>query len=419
MADTKYLIVGASHAGLSALNSIRAYDPHGSITMLTRDDALPYSPTVIPHVVSRRIAPDKIFLRTAEFFTDQRVSYIKGTTVEAVNPQESIVTTHSGETISYEKLLIATGSAPVTPPIPGMRDVPIYVLRTLSDALQLREAAQSTESALIVGGGLVGLHAAESLGKLGLTVTVVEMADALLGTYFDGVTATSVEDVFVENGIRVHCGERIAEFRPSDRGVDAITDSGLKLSAGLAVLAVGVAPSVTLAVESGIRVDHGIVVDDSMRTNHENVWAAGDVTQAKSFFGNGSEVNPVLPDAVDQGRIAGMAMSDDPHVKPYFGAVPQYVFTFFGSRAFAVGLSLGDVRDGYEIVERRDPEKSFHQRLVFAEETLVGAAGMNGGLHPGILWNLVRNRTPLGSLKRKFTTMPEDAQVLALALKGR
>ncbi len=416
MPDTKYLIIGASHAGLTALNAIRAFDPEGSILMVNQEDTLPYSPTVLPHVVSGRIEAARIFLRDDEYFAKKDVRFLRNTKVVSIDSGESSVGLASGKRVSFEKLLIATGSRPARVALPGADEVPTYVLRTLDDALRLKDAAQSARSALVIGGGLVGLHAAESLHTLGVEVTVVEMAENLLGEYFDPASSSSIEEIFVEHGVKIFTRERVAELRPSSSGLAATTAGGTELSADFVVLAVGVGPRLDPVLGTGVETDRGIIVDDLMQTNRDNIWAAGDVTQARSFFQTSLEVNPVLPDAVDQGRIAGMVMSEDPYVRPYSGAVPQYVFTFFGSRAFSVGLNPGRAEGGHEILEFHDEDDRVHRTFIFSDERLVGAVGMNTPLRPGILWKLVKDRTRLGHLKKRFLEAPQEAEISACCL---
>ena len=162
MSHIKYLIVGSSHAGLSALDAIRVQDKEGSITLLTAEKCLPYSPTILPYVVSGLKEAGEIFLRDEEALDRYGVTFKMGSRVVNVNPGDRTVRLETGESLNYEKLLLATGAKPALPPISGMNEVPYHVLRTLDDARALRQDAQKARSALVIGGGLIGLHAAET-----------------------------------------------------------------------------------------------------------------------------------------------------------------------------------------------------------------------------------------------------------------
>ena len=140
MEQTKYLVVGSSHAALEAVTAIRMHDAEGSLTLLTRDTHLPYSPTVLPYVVSGRSPADSIFLRDEKFFEANRVAYKRGSALKALHAERNTAELADGSEIAYEKILLATGAAPAIPPIPGLDQVSYHVLRTLDDATKLNAA---------------------------------------------------------------------------------------------------------------------------------------------------------------------------------------------------------------------------------------------------------------------------------------
>src|SRR3974390_885858 len=175
--QSKYLIVGSSHAAIQAGVALRMIDTDGTLTLLTRDAHLPYSPTILPYVVSGRSQPDNVGLRDAAYFRENTITFVPGAEITSVDPGQSIVRLVSGETWQYERLLIATGAAPSLPPIKGLSDVPFHVLRSMDDAVGLTQAMAKAKSALVLGAGLIGMHAAENMAKAGIKVTVVEMTN--------------------------------------------------------------------------------------------------------------------------------------------------------------------------------------------------------------------------------------------------
>src|ERR1035437_9248584 len=322
MQHTHYLIVGASHAALSALHAIRLHDADQEVTLLTRDDSLPYSPTVLPYVVSGRSDPGRVFLRDEGYFAKHKVNYRRAAKVRKVNAGESAVELADGSKIGFDKLLLATGAAPLLPAIPGLAGLKFHVLRTLADALALREALPRVERAVVLGGGLIGMHAAENLAKGGVQVSVVELQPHVLSGYFDAEASAMIEKVFAANGVRLLTGERVAALAAQGEGCRARLAGGTELEADPLLGAPGVAPVTDFLAGSGIATERGVLVDEHMRTNIANIWAAGDVAQARGFFTHDRIINGIVPDAVDQGRIAGMAMAEDPGSKTYAGGVP-------------------------------------------------------------------------------------------------
>jgi phenylglyoxylate dehydrogenase epsilon subunit len=409
MSQTKYLIVGSSHAGLSALEAIRVQDEEESITLLTQEKYLPYSPTILPYVVSGLVDAKEAFLRDEEGLSHRGIELRRDAKVVGVEPQTRTVKLESGESIEYEKLLLATGAKPLLPPISGLEDAPYHVLRTLDDALGLQGAAQKAKSAIVLGGGLIGMHAAENLAKRGRKVTVVEALPHVLPGYFDEQAAGLIQRVFTENGIEILAGSAVTHAGRSDGGCIVSLESGEDLSADLLMVATGVKSNMDYLAESGIDMDEGILVDDTMRTSAEGIWAAGDVAQAQSFFGNEKRINAILPNAVEQGRIAGMDMVGDPAVKPFQGGLPMNTYRFMGNNAFSVGMSeVPEGNEGYEVEQASLPDSLQYQKLIFKKGQLVGASGINTSLDPGIMLQLIGRKVDLEEVKAQFVASPVD-----------
>ncbi|MEW5888385.1 MAG: NADH-dependent phenylglyoxylate dehydrogenase subunit epsilon [Pseudomonadota bacterium] len=412
---TDYLILGASHAALSALNAIRMHDADGGITLVTRDDCLPYSPTVLPYVVSGRSQPQRVFLKNEDYFARSRAELLRGAAVAAVDGAGSRAHLADGRTIAYRKLLVATGAAPVVPPIPGLRDSRFHVLRTLDDALALKSALGRARQAVVLGAGLVGMHAAENLAKTGAAVTVVEMQPHVLPGYFDAQAAAIIESAFRKRGVMLLTGHKVVRVEPAGSGCTVCLEAGETIAADLLLVGVGVAPVTDFLAGTGVEVDRGVLVDDTMRTSVDNIWAAGDVAQARSFYSDARTVNGILPNAVEQGRVAGMAMAGDPGLRPYPGGVPLNTYTFFGQRAVSVGIQEQGV-DGAEVYAETDPDGCRHLKVVLKDDRLLGIFGINAAFDPGVMWELVLRRVDLGPVKTDFLVRPQET---ARALMSR
>jgi phenylglyoxylate dehydrogenase epsilon subunit len=411
MQQTNYLIVGASHAALAAVQAIRMHDEAGSVTVVSRDDCLPYSPTVLPYVVSGRSSPERVFLRDDAYFAQHKVNYLKGKSVTAVNAADNRVTLSSGEAIAYDKLLLATGAAPQLPPVPGLNSVDFHVLRSLDDALRLREALTQTRRAVVLGAGLVGMHAAENLAKAGAQVTVVEMQPTVLAAYFDREAAAIIEDTFSAKGVRLMMGNKVVKLAPRSEGKGAIVTlaDGTELDAELLLVSTGVTPVMDYLAGSGTETGRGIVVDDTMRTSVPNIWAAGDVAEARGFYDGAKIINGILPDAVEQGRIAGMAMAGDPGLKHYPGGVPLNTYTFFGQQA----VSVGSQSEGETVSCEVDPVGKRYLKIMMKDNRLTGIFAINTAFDPGVMWQLILRRVDLAPVMNEFLADPQrTARVL-------
>jgi phenylglyoxylate dehydrogenase epsilon subunit len=417
MQHTHYLIVGASHAALSALHAIRLHDSEGEVTLLTRDDSLPYSPTVLPYVVSGRSDPGRVFLRDERYFAAHKVNYLRGATVRKLDADRNAVELADGSQIGFDKLLLATGAAPMLPPIPGLAGLRYHVLRTLGDALALREALPRVKRAVVLGGGLIGMHAAENLAKGGVAVSVVELQPHVLSGYFDAEASAMIEKVFAANDVRLLTGTSVASVAAQGAGCRATLTDGTELEADLLLVATGVAPATDFLQGSGIETERGVLVDERMRTNLANIWAAGDVAQARGFFSQDRIINGILPDAVDQGRIAGMAMAEDPGTRNYAGGVPLNTYSFFGQQAVSVGVHEGALgQTGVEVKKQLDADENRYLKIVLKDRRLAGIFGVNAAFDPGIMWELILRAIDLGDEKLAFLRSPQQT---ARALMSR
>ncbi len=432
MEQTKYLIAGSSHAALSALNSIRMLDLDSSLTLITKDERLPYSPTVLPYIVSGKSKPEKVQLRDDAFFAKNKVNFISGAGLSSLDADNSKVTLQDGQEWQYEKLLLATGASPTIPTIPGLMGTSFYVLRTMDDAVNLNAALNNVKSAVVLGGGLIGMHAAENLIKAGVQVTIIEMRPQVLPGYFDQQAAKIIEKTFADIGVTMRIGDTVIGaaqeeicdadlkinfggdrglewFKKNSDGSKVTLDSGDEISADLLLVCTGVAPSIDYLDGSPVETDHGILVDECMATNVKNIWAAGDVAQALNFYNGEKSLSGILPAAVEQGRIAGMAMIDDPAINPYPGSVPLNTYGFFGNQAISVGVSDENVLpDGTEVSLKVNEDEIFYQKILIGDGRLLGISGINTYFDPGVMWQLILLRSDLTAVKDEFFENPAN-----------
>lgn len=407
LTQTNYLIVGCSHAGLAAAEAIRLADETGCVAVVSREDGPVYSPTILPYVLSGEKGPNDIHLRDEADFARLRVDRLTGLAVASVDPAGRRVLCTSGRAIGYEQLLVATGADATVPAFPGIEGVPHLVVRTLEDALRVRERARAASSAIVIGAGLIAMHAAEKLAEAGLKVTVVVRRPVSLFAYFDATAAGVIEEVFAGHGVSLATGSDVAHVAAADGGSVVTLSSGSQVAGDLLLLAAGVRPRVGFLAGSGVDVEQGVLVDGFMRTSVPGIWAAGDVAQAPGFFDSVPTVNATLPNASLQGRIAGMDMAGDPARKPYAGSGGWNTFNFFGNHAFSLGrATVTEPAGGLEIETLHQPGSRRYQKLVFQDDRLVGVSAINVALDPGVLRELIERQVDLGGVKERFVRDP-------------
>ncbi len=406
MAYSKYLIVGSSHAALEAVTAIRLQDERGSITMLTRDSRLPYSPTILPYIVSGRSRPDNVVLRDAAYFAQNRVELQRNAEVVGVDPALKSVRTADGAIWTYDKLLLATGGTPVVPAVPGLSDVRLHVLHTMDDAIALRDAIGRAQSAIVLGAGLCGMHVAENMAKAGLAVSVL-VRSRPLREYFSPRAGGMIQTAFAGNGARMMMGRTPAAVERRGDGCAVTLDNGEAITADLLMVGTGVTPAMAYLAGSGVETGRGILVDDRMRTSVTDVWAAGDVAEARSFWG-GTAVNGILPGAVVHGGIAGADMADDAVVRDFPGAMSLNTYHYFEHHSVSVGLGgqLPDDAD-FDIDEQVDAARGKYRRIVMREGRLVGISSIDDFVDPGVMWQLILRRTDLSPCKADFLAHPQ------------
>ncbi len=406
MLQTRYLLVGSSHAALEALAAIRMHDAEGGVMLATRDPAPPYSPTVLPYVVSGRSDPARVRLRDARFFEQQKVAWRCGSALASLDTGSRVARFADGEQIAYERLLLATGASPAIPPIAGLKQLTYHVLRTLDDATRLRAALGGARQAVVLGAGLVGMHAAENLVHAGAATTVVEMQPQVLPGYFDAQAAGLIAHAFAQRGARMLCGQTVVSAAPRDAGFALELASGERVAGDLLLVATGVRPSIDYLAGSDVATDQGILVDRRMRTSVANVWAAGDVAQAASFYRDAPVVNGILPNAVEQGRVAGMDMAADPGARDFRGAVPINTYHFFGRQALSVGV---DAIEGGETHVQCDEAAGRYRKIVLKDDRLSGIFSIDAPFDPGVMVELVLRRVDLGPVKQAFLDDPRQS----------
>jgi len=280
MSDERIAIIGAGQAGGTVAATLRQLGHAGPITLVGDEHWPPYErPPLSKALLQGTQEVGKTFLRPEAFYAEQGIALATGRRVRAIDRAQRLLQMDAGDALPYDRLVIATGARARRLAVPGADHPRIHVLRGLDDALALRTALTPAARLLIVGGGFIGLEIAASARALGVAVTVVEQAPALMGRVLPPAVAAHLAGVHAAQGVSIHTGVALHGFTPRpDGGVTAQTSLG-PVEADVVAVGIGSIPNTELAADAGLAVQDGVVVDEFGRTGDERIWAAGDVTR--------------------------------------------------------------------------------------------------------------------------------------------
>lgn len=403
--ETKYLIIGSSIAGVSAVEGIREYDLEGKIVVVSEEDILNYSKPLISYYLGNRITRDAMSFRDKSFFTENNVKVMLNTKAEKIDTGNKTVVFNGNRNIKFQKLLISTGGKPIVPDIKGLEGAGegVFTFTTISDAQRLMDYIETNkiDSAVVLGAGLIGLKCTEGLLARGIKVTIVELADRILANTFDGYASSVLEKSLNRSGCRIIKKDTVVRINSKKGKINGVVlKSGKGINTELFVVTVGVRPNMDILQGSGIKFDRGIPVDEFMRTSVPDIYAAGDVAQGKDFLAQSNSVIAVWPVASRQGKKAGYNMAG--RNRKYAGFFAMNSVELAGVPAISFGITNPPEKSGYEILARKDTEKDFYRKIVIKENRIVGAILMNNIERGGIILGLIRDRIDTSSFKESL-----------------
>lgn len=360
----RHVIIGNGVAGVSAAAEIRKTDPSAEILLLGAESHHFYSRIRLIDLLSGETDIPDLLIRKPGWYEDQRIEVILNCRVTAVDPAGSTVTTADGRSFPYDSLLLATGGISFIPPIPGSSKKGVYTLRTIEDALAIREYAKGSRGrVLLIGGGVLGLEAGNALRKAGCRITVVEFFPRLLPRQTDPHGALILQRRFEKMGFSFFLGRSVREINGTERTTGVVLDDGRTIDCDVIVISAGIRPDALLAQSLSLPMDKGILVNDRMETAMNHIYAAGDVVQHRGILYG------LWHAAESQGTVAGSAMAGGD--KTYEGTVPS-------NRLKVAGIDLmaaGDIDpDGSkESVVYTNEEEGVYRKLVFQNNVIIGA----------------------------------------------
>jgi NAD(P)H-nitrite reductase large subunit len=402
----RHVIIGNSAAAVGAIEAIRQHDAESSITVISDEAHHVYSRPLVCHLLGGLVDETRMAYRPPDFYAQHRVEPMLGVRATAIDTQAKTVSLAGGGTVDYDRLLLAVGGKPFVPPTPGVDLDGVFTFTKWEDAQHIDRYIRDhdAQSALIVGGGLIGMKAVKALMARGLRVTVVELADRILSTSFDHTASKLAESILRRAGAEIITGTTVKEIVGKDGRVDhAILQEGEVVNCDLVIFGIGVRPNLDLILpepekNTGIEVNRGIVVDAHMQTSVKDVYAAGDCVETYDVILETERPIAIWPHATRQGHVAGCNMAGIE--KAYAGGFPMNSEDIAGVATIAVGLTdPKEHKDEYEIVERYDRAAQTYKRLVLHRNRLVGAMCVGDIDRAGIYTGLIRDQVDVTPFK--------------------
>jgi len=400
-ARAEVLILGNSAAAVGAIEGFRRVDRVTPITLVAKEPYQAYSRPLISHLLAREIGETRMYLRPSNFYMTNGVQTILGEKARSVDPVRRRVLTTAGP-IEYGKLLIAVGGHPVIPPIKGLgRGLPagVFTFTGWNDAVAIDRWLKSrpVRQAVVLGGGLIGIKAAEALQARLIKVHMVELADHVLPLALDNYAAGMAAERIRQAGVSLECGTTVERVHADPAGVTGVDlRSGKHIPCEMLVVAIGVKPATELVRNTRIKCDRAIVVDEHCETTLPGIYAAGDVSQATDLITGEKRAIPIFPRACMQGRTAGINMA---------GGLARADRSFamnsvdvFGLSTVSVGLANA-CGNNLEVLEKAGPAGGSYRRIVIRDGMVVGALFAGKIDRAGIVTGLIRAKINVSAIK--------------------
>jgi NAD(P)H-nitrite reductase large subunit len=398
----KHVIIGAGPAGVIAAETLRRVDAQASVTVVGDEPEPPYSRMAIPYLLTGGVGEEGTHLRHGADHFERLGVELRRDRVTRVHAKEQRVALDGGGHLDYDRLLIASGSHAVRPPITGM-DLPgVENCWTLGDARRVAEGARKGSRVVLMGAGFIGCIVLEALAKRGVALTVIEMGERMLPRMMDDVGGDMIKRWCESKGVRVFTGVRVGAVAAENGALSLSLDNGESLPADLVVCATGVSPNVDFLVGTGIDMDDGVLVDAHLQSSVPGIYAAGDVAQGPDFSTGERQVHAIQPTASEHGRIAALNMAGN--ATRFRGSLSMNVLNTLGLISSSFGLWMG--AKGGEGARAADAERFRYLRLEFDGDYLVGALALGLTQHVGVIRGLIQTRVRLGAWKDKLMGDP-------------
>ncbi|MBP6898673.1 MAG: NAD(P)/FAD-dependent oxidoreductase [Burkholderiaceae bacterium] len=391
----KHVILGAGPAGIIAAETLRKHAPADDIVVIGDEPEAPYSRMAIPYLLIGKVGEDGTHLRHGvTHYHDLRITLRRGLRATGVDTAARQVALSDGSTLGYDRLLIATGSSPATPPIPGIHGRGVHSCWTLEDARAIQALAKPGARVLQMGAGFIGCIIMEALAMRGVQLSVVEMGDRMVPRMMGPTAGGMIKDWCQAKGVAVYTSARVEAIdraTPGEPPMSVRLSTGQRIEADLVISATGVKPNIGFLEHSGVRCLVGVLTDEHLQTSAPGVYAAGDCAEAFDKVSGTTIVSAIQPNAAEQARVAALNMAGQ---RAELKGVTQInVLDTLGLISASFGQWQG--LPGGEQVELTDRANHRHISLQFKGDRLVGCNAIGFTEHVGVMRGLVEGEVRL------------------------
>ena len=385
----RYVVIGASAAGISGAKTLRELDKEAEIVLVSKDENV-YSRCILHHYISNHRDVDALNFTSKEFFEENNITWMKGLEVKALNDKDQVLELSSGETLSYDKLLVCSGASAFIPPVPGLREGNNVVgLRNLDDAILIKEQAKKVKNVVVLGAGLVGIDAVSGLLGQGLNISLVEMSNKILPLQLDKHASDVYEKKFIEEGVSLKLDVKAEKLLLDENNNPKalLLNTGEEVPCELVVVATGVRSNIAFMENSNVECDRfGLIIDAKGKTNVENIYGAGDVTGR----------NPIWPTAVKEGIIAAHNMlGKEMIMTDFFGS--KNTMNFVGIATMSLGMV--EPADETYIVETK-VEGDNYKKIIHKDGKIYGAIIQGDLSYAGVLTQLIKENIDVSKVTK-------------------
>lgn len=372
----KILIIGNGVAGTFTAQNIRNLDKDVEIVVISQEKYPYYTRVKLPELISEKISKEDLIVFKEEWYEKNNVKTILNKQVKRIHPKHKhVIVEGEDDPISYDKLVIATGSMPNIPPIKNAKELVgkgVFTLRNIDNALEIREYIKinDVKKAIIIGGGLLGLELAKQIKNCNLDTTVVEFFPRLLPRQLDEECGRLLKEQIKGMGIKVELDAATEEILGNDRVEGIRTKDGRNLKANIILIQAGIRATIDLAKDAKLDANRGIIVNQFLQTSAENVYAVGDCIEYKN------QTWGIIPACIEQSKIVAAAVLGKKKVE-YLGTIPKNTLKIVGIDLTSIGVFDLEDKDqvgaGWEILKNCDSKGTCYKKIVLKNDKLKGA----------------------------------------------
>jgi NAD(P)H-nitrite reductase large subunit len=397
-----YVIIGNGPAAVFAVEGIRLHDKNTPITIISKEDQYAYGRPLITYQLAGVIAREKMFLRDASFYEKNQVQVLLNKAAVKIDVKKKKVILNTKEEIPYQKLLIASGGTPFVPVNYQelMKNENVMSFITWSDMEKLEKLMPKLEKVMIIGGGLIGIKAAEALVMRGKKVYIAELSNRVLTTVMDEKGAYYFHKELEAQNVTLYLEDTVKDFKSQGGQVSSVTlNSGKEVQVDAVIVAIGVKPAMEFLEGTGITTGRGILVNEKLQSSEADIYAAGDISESSDFIYKDKRLGPIWFAASEQGRIAGENMAGAN--KSYLGRIVMNAISFMKTNLLSYGVINSEINfNKLQVLEHERKDSKIYRRLNIAANRLIGAVFINSIYRKGIITRFLKEELSVHEFKK-------------------